>query len=87
MAESYLCRVTSKGQVTIPGKIRRKLNLATGDYLLFYPRKNEVQIKKVLLSPEEEFDKLAERIEKKFKRLGITRKDVQDAIKWAREKS
>ena len=42
---------------------------------------------KAEISSEEEFDRLADRIAKRFKAKGITRSDVKDAIKWARQKS
>ena len=37
-----LARITSKGQLTIPVSIRRKLELDTGDQLLFYEKNGQI---------------------------------------------
>lgn len=39
-----LARITSKGQLTIPVSIRKKLGLDTGDQLLFYERNGQIII-------------------------------------------
>ncbi len=83
---SYPSRVSSKGQVTIPKQVRNRLKIAPGDFVLFEEEKEKVVLKKARLSPEEEFDKLIAVLDKKVKKLGITDKDIEDAIKWARQK-
>lgn len=84
--EGNLARMTSKGQITMPKNIRDKINAHKGDYFLFELRgANKVEIKKAELSPSEKFEKVAQRIEKKFKEHGVTRKDVEEAIEWARK--
>ena len=35
-----VARVTAQGQITIPPEIRRKLNLKTGDKVIFYEENN-----------------------------------------------
>ena len=42
--EMELAKMTSKGQVTIPVQIRRKLNLKEGDKIIFMENENTVQI-------------------------------------------
>lgn len=37
-------KVTSKGQITIPVSIRRKLGLKPGDHLRFEPRKDGIHL-------------------------------------------
>jgi transcriptional pleiotropic regulator of transition state genes len=39
-------RVTTKGQLTIPVSIRKKLNIREGDYLQVHLEKNEIRLKK-----------------------------------------
>lgn len=39
-----LARMTSKGQLTLPVSIRKKLGISTGDQLLFYERDGQVII-------------------------------------------
>ncbi|MCD6317670.1 AbrB/MazE/SpoVT family DNA-binding domain-containing protein [Candidatus Aerophobetes bacterium] len=83
---SYPSKVSFKGQVTIPKQVRNKLKIAPGDFVLFEEKNEEVVLKKARLSPEEEFNKLVAVLDKKVKKLGITDKDIEDAIKWARQK-
>mgnify|MGYP000459828193 CR=1 FL=1 len=83
---SYPTRVSFKGQVTIPKRLRNKLGIAPGDFVLFEEKEGEVVLKKARLSAEEEFNKLVVALDKKAKKLGITDKDIEDAIKWARKK-
>lgn len=83
--EGNLAKMTSKGQITIPKDIRDKMNAKKGDYFLFELKgNNKVEIKKAELSTSEKFEKVAQRIQKKFEEHGITRKDVEEAIRWAR---
>ena len=83
---SYPSKVSFKGQVTIPKQVRNKLKIAPGDFVLFEEKNEEVVLKKARLSPEEEFNKLVAVLDRKVKKLGITDKDIEDAIKWARQK-
>ena len=83
---SYPTRVSFKGQVTIPKRLRNKLGIGPGDFVLFEEKEGEVVLKKARLSAEEEFNKLVVALDKKAKKLGITDKDIEDAIKWARKK-
>lgn len=79
-----LARITSKGQITIPKTIRDKIKAKKGDYLIFQVKGSKVEIEKASLSQTEEFEVLAEKLEKKFKEKGITKEDIQEAVKWAR---
>ncbi|MCL6446569.1 MAG: AbrB/MazE/SpoVT family DNA-binding domain-containing protein [Armatimonadetes bacterium] len=42
-----IMRVTTKGQLTIPVAIRKKLNIREGDYLQVHLEKNEIRLKKI----------------------------------------
>ena len=83
----YPAKITSKGQVTIPKPVRVELGLQEGDYLVLEPQGEYLIGAKAEISSEDEFDRLADRIANRFKAKGITRSDVEDAIKWARRKS
>jgi AbrB family looped-hinge helix DNA binding protein len=83
----YPAKITSKGQVTIPKPVRDELGLAEGDYLVLEPQGEYLIGAKAEIASEDEFDRLADRIASRFKAKGITRSDVEDAIKWARRKS
>ncbi|MGL5440751.1 MAG: AbrB/MazE/SpoVT family DNA-binding domain-containing protein [Filifactoraceae bacterium] len=50
-------KVMSKGQVTIPKRIRELLNLENGDYVTFVVSKDKVQIQNSKTFIEENTDK------------------------------
>ena len=50
-------KVMSKGQVTIPKRIRELLNLQNGDYVTFVVNKDEVQIQNSKVFIEENIRK------------------------------
>jgi AbrB family looped-hinge helix DNA binding protein len=87
MKDECLVRMTSKGQITLPVTIRNKINLGKGDYIIFRIRGKKVEMEKMDLSWEERFNKLAKNIEARFEKDGVTRKDIEDAVKWAKESS
>ncbi len=87
MTTRYTTRITSKGQVTIPKAIRERYGLEEGDYLVLEPKGEDLIIRKGrMVTSEEDFEALAARVAKRFEERGITREDVEDAIRWARER-
>lgn len=80
----YAAKMTSKGQVTVPKPVREKLELLTGDYLVFEVKNGRIVLTKSPLHPTEDFAAFAEQIAERFKEQGITRADVDEAIRWAR---
>ncbi len=87
MKDKCLARMTSKGQITLPAPIRKKINANNGDYILFRIRGHKIELEKVDLSWEERFNTLTKTIEDRFEKDKITRKDIEEAIKWAKESS
>ena len=83
----YAAKVTSKGQVTIPKPVRDELGLEEGDYLVLEPKGRYMVGTKALVTPTDDFEELAQRIAERFRRKGISRADVEDAIRWARQES
>lgn len=81
----YTTRVSSKGQVTIPKALRDRLDLEQGDFLVMESHGDEIRLRKTSASVED-FDALAERIADRFRERGITKTEVQEAIRWARKK-
>jgi len=85
-------RVQEKGQITIPTKIRRKLNLRKGDLVIFTETTEGVLIKPAeMLSQTELRKKLAEEIGGLRSRFSeISDKEIEtlvtDVIRGAREK-
>ncbi|MCL1844992.1 MAG: AbrB/MazE/SpoVT family DNA-binding domain-containing protein [Defluviitaleaceae bacterium] len=78
-----LAKVTTKGQVTIPIAIRRKLGVKTGDKLMFVDRPDGV----ALLNPTMmTLEKIGRAFEGEAERLGLgTEDDVVAMIKEIRK--
>ena len=85
MARSYVAKITGKGQLTIPKALRDALNLRDGEYVLLYPQGEGVRLERATVSPAERFETLAARTEERFAEQGVTPRDVEEAIRWARE--
>lgn len=83
----YAAKLTSKGQVTIPKPVRDRLALTPGDYVVFEVNGDQISFDRAPVAPTEDFESLTERIATRFKKRGITRDDVAEAIRWAREKN
>ena len=78
-------KMSSKGQVVIPKEIRENLKLKEGDKLIAY-NKGDLIILRRLEGEESILSLLSQPISRKIAELGVTRKDLDDAIRWAREK-
>ena len=87
MTTQYTTRITSKGQVTIPKAIRARYGLEEGDYLVLEPRGEDLVVRKgQMVTWDEDFEALAARVAERFADRGITREDVEDALRRARKK-
>lgn len=73
-------KVTTKGQLTLPARIRKDLDISDDTYLLA----EEVGDFVVLRRAETRFLELSERFQKEAKRRGITRESLLRALKQAR---
>ncbi len=85
MVRSYVAKITGKGQLTIPKAMREALNLRDGAYVLLYPQGEGVRLERAAISPAERFATLSARTEQRFAEQGVTLRDVEEAIRWARE--
>ncbi|MDP2497365.1 MAG: AbrB/MazE/SpoVT family DNA-binding domain-containing protein [Candidatus Palauibacterales bacterium] len=83
----YVTKVTAKGQVTIPKEIRDRLGLEEGAHVVWTRGEGRAVLERAAVAPTGDFDALAERIAERFADRGISREDVKDAIRWARDPS
>lgn len=60
--------VSSKGQITIPGKVREQFGIEEGDRLMAVPTEHGIVLKKIDLPSVEEFQ---ERVEDRGSDLGM----------------
>jgi AbrB family looped-hinge helix DNA binding protein len=75
-----LTKISGKGQIVIPQKIRKKLGIKEGMRFAVYGEDDTVVLKKVAVPTIEEFRKLT----KETARPQITDKDIADAIQEIR---
>ena len=78
MAE--IVKVTTKGQLTLPARIRKDLGISEDTYLLA----EEIGDYVVLRRAESRFSELSERFRQDAKRKGVTRNSLLRALKRAR---
>ncbi len=79
-----MTRVSSKGQVVIPGLIRERLGLTGGSRLLVFGEGDTIILKKVGLGSQETEETLAA-VRKKIRELRVTRDDVIREIRAVRK--
>ncbi len=81
-----MTRVSSRGQVVIPGLIREKLGLKDGSRLIVFGEGDTIILKKVGFTSSLERKQTLSSIRKKVKSLGITRRDVSREVEAVRAK-
>ena len=80
-----LVKMSPKGQLVVPQEIREELNFKPSDRFIPFPVKDGVMFKKMEMPDlKAEFNSMAKSIQKKFKDSSISKKDVSEAVKWAR---
>ncbi len=86
MGSVTLVKVNKKGQFPIPEEIREGMRITPSEDFVAYGGKDFVIFKRVRdLSLREDFKGLSANIRRKLKGKGIPRKEVGEAIKWARK--
>lgn len=84
MADIATTRLSSKGQVVIPGDIRKKLNLKEGTRFIVLGEKDTMILKKIAPPSMKEFDRLLKKARKAAKEAGLRPPDINALIQEAR---
>ena len=83
--DTSIIKISSKGQIVIPASWRKRMDLKDGEELLAIGEGDILLLKKIEKTAlRAEFEEAVKPIRKKIKKLGITRKDVDTAIKKVR---
>ncbi len=73
-------RMSSKGQVVIPEKIRKRLNLNEGVQFVVVGEADTIILKAIVQPSLSEFDALIQEARKQAKAAGLKKKDIASAI-------
>lgn len=79
--------LSSKGQVVIPGKIRKKLNLSSGSKFIVTTDGENLLLKPIEKPNKESFDKLIEKSRKLAQIKDLDQEHVSKIIKEVRDES
>ena len=73
-------RLSSKGQIVVPRRIRERLRLADGEIFLIFGTDDTLVLKRVQKTSVPEFNTLLAQSRKLAKEKGLTKKDLERAI-------
>lgn len=79
-------KMSSKGQIVIPEKIRLSMGLHTGDQFIAVAENDVVILKRLSQPSIKEFSGLVSKIRKQAKKAGLAKKSIAEAIKESRRK-
>jgi bifunctional DNA-binding transcriptional regulator/antitoxin component of YhaV-PrlF toxin-antitoxin module len=83
--EEPLVKMSGKGQLVVPGRIREKEGFSSSDRFVAIEVEDGVLFKRVEIPDVKiEFEALSRDIASHFKKHKIKQSDVADAVKWAR---
>ncbi|OKY77892.1 MAG: AbrB family transcriptional regulator [Candidatus Methanohalarchaeum thermophilum] len=86
MSEVDLITMSSRGQISIPSEMRKKMDLTKGSKLLVYQKNNELYLRKI--DPEaleKSFSEILEPIQERSKEKGLSPKDAEDLVRETRK--
>ena len=76
--------VSSKGQISIPLEIRKKMSIARGDKIAIYASGDVIMLKPIKIPSEDDFEQLLDEAQEWAASVGYTEEDVNDIIKSVR---
>ena len=78
--------VSSKGQISIPLEIRKKMSIARGDKMAVYASDDVIMLKPIKIPSEDDFEQLLDEAQEWAASVGYQESDVDDIIKSVRRK-
>lgn len=81
-----IIKMSEKGQLVVPNEIRKKYDFESSDRFIAIPIEDGVIFKKIEIDVKKEFEKLSEKVRKRFEEEGIEKEEVEEAVEWARNK-
>ena len=84
--DAQVLTVSSKGQISLPISIRRRLSIDTGDKLVVYASNDAIMLKTLKLPSAEEFEAALSEAQAWAASAGYSEDDVNEIIKSVRRK-
>ena len=78
--------ISSRGQVVIPQKVRKKLELKEGEKLIVIGKNNVIVLKKIEMPSFDNFNQLLKETQKFAEKKGVTSSNLNESIKRTRKK-
>ena len=85
MEKLEITSMSSRGQIVIPFDVRKELGLKEGEKFVVVGEDDTILLKKVSMPSFRNFDRLLKKTQQFTKERGITKKEVEEAIKRARK--
>jgi AbrB family looped-hinge helix DNA binding protein len=79
--------VSSKGQVVLPAKLRKRLSIQNGDHLAVYTSGDVIMLKKIEVPREEDFKSHLDEAQAWAKSVGYQESDVDGVIAAVRSRT
>ena len=73
-------RMSSKGQVVIPGEIRDRLGLQSGTQFVVIGDRDVVILKAISVPSMKEFDNLIAQVRQQVRKSGLKKSDIEAAV-------
>ena len=83
--DTQVLTVSSKGQISLPVNIRKRLSIGTGDKLVAYSSGDVIMLKALKLPSAEEFKEALAEAQEWAASVGYKEDDVNDIIKSVRK--
>ena len=77
--------MSTKGQIVLPKKIRTALNLNAGTQFVIFSDKDNILLKPIKEPNLAEFEAVLASFQKWAKEVGVTKADIDDAVKAVRK--
>lgn len=84
--EFEVTRLGERGQIVIPQIFREHLRLKKGEKFIVVEQGGTILLKRLTPPTKDEFEELLRKTHEHARKHGITRKDVEEAIKAVRAK-